>query len=103
MHAAPTSSSPVLPLRASRSTKTHSPGSIHDDLADVAGRIFGSTLEGPVLVWVDADAQVHVDAPDAAVSAYSIVGIYTMCVNLADMVDDLAEARRERMRCGMLD
>jgi hypothetical protein len=104
MHAAATATASGLgPARTTRSTKSRPLGSIHDDLAGVAGRIFDSTLEGPVLVWVDADAQIHVDAPDAAVSAYSIVGIYNMCVSLADMVEDLTELRRERVRCGMLD
>lgn len=99
----PVATNAILPARRCASAKGAPIGSLHGDLARIAEHVLQSALEGSVLVWVGHDAQVHADGPDAEVAPHSIVGTYSAGVDLDDMIDDLIEARRERVRCGLLD
>jgi hypothetical protein len=52
-------------------------------------------------------AEVHAEQDGGAqigdIGASAIVGTYTMGMDPFGIVEDLREARRERLRCGVLD
>lgn len=84
----------------------HKPiGSLADDLEAVAARVCAATRDNPVAVWVSDHAEVYADVQDCyeAMTSPWLVGIYTMGMDTADIVDDLNEVRRERKRAGVLD
>jgi len=58
-----------------------------------------------VTVWVSDQAEVYADRKDVAegVALHCLVGIYSMGMKSSDIVDDLLEVRRERLRMGILD
>ena len=85
--------------------KRKSIGSLHGHLAAIADHVCKTARDCMVMVWVSDCAEVYAD-PDAAadrISQHNIVGIYSMGMQSSDIIDDLLEARRERLRAGMLD
>jgi hypothetical protein len=87
--------------------KSKSIGSLRGDLEVLASRISRATRDSQVMVWVTDMAEVHADQDNgvhaASINASSIVGTYTMGMDPFGIVEDLREARRERLRCGVLD
>lgn len=87
--------------------KSKSIGSLRGDLEVLAGRISRATRDNQVMVWVTDMAEVHAEQDGGAqvgdIGASAIVGTYTMGMDPFGIVEDLREARRERLRCGVLD
>ena len=85
--------------------KRKSIGSLHGDLPTIADRICKTTLGSMVTVWISDRAEVYAESRRAADAEIlpCMVGIYTMGVSPNDVVDDLLEARRERLGAGLLD
>jgi hypothetical protein len=80
-------------------------GSLQDNLLTVANRVCSAMKHPLVTVWVGDQAEVYADRKDVAegVAAHCLVGIYSMGMKSSDIVDDLLEVRRERLRMGILD
>lgn len=84
----------------------HKPiGSLHGNLLTIAEHVCKSARDAMITVWVGDCAEVYVDARHAGddLAQHSIVGTYSMGMRSSDIVDDLLEARRERLQAGMLD
>ena len=86
-------------------TARKSVGSLHDDLSLIANRVCIATRYSLVTVWVNDEADVYAERKEAAegIAAHCLIGIYSMGMTSNDIVDDLLEARRERLRMGILD
>lgn len=87
--------------------KSKSIGSLRGDLEVLAGRISRATRDAQIMVWVSDMAEVHAEhdtgEQNGHVGASAIVGTYTMGMDPFGIVEDLREARRERLHCGVLD
>lgn len=87
--------------------KSKSIGSLRGDLEIIANRISRATRDSQITVWVSDMAEVHAEQEGSGqtgeVGASAIVGTYTMGMDPFGIIEDLREARRERLRCGVLD
>jgi hypothetical protein len=85
--------------------KQKSIGSLSGDLAIIAKRVCEATRDSMVTVWVSDHAEVYADHEDEGkeLQPHWLVGTYSMGMNSSDIVEDLLEIRRERMRAGVLD
>jgi hypothetical protein len=73
-------------------------GALHGDLDAAAQKIYLALVDGDVVAWADAEADiwfVRVDGTNPVVND-STVGIYRMGASPADILDDLVELRRSR-------
>ena len=80
-------------------------GSLHDDLLLIANRVCIATRYSLVTVRVNDEADVYAERRETAegIAVHCLIGIYSMGMTSNDIVDDLLEARRERLRMGILD
>ena len=80
-------------------------GSLHDDLPMIADRICKTAHDSMVMVWVSDCAEVYADRATTVtdMAQHCIVGTYSMGMHASDIVEDLQEARRERLSIGLLD
>ena len=85
--------------------KRNSIGFLHDDLPTIADRICKTAHDSMVMVWVNDCAEVYADRANATadMAQHCIVGTYSMGMHASDIVEDLQEARRERLSVGLLD
>ncbi len=84
--------------------KRNSVGSLHGDLPTIAERICKTAHDSMVMVWVSDCAEVYADRDNPSTDmAHCIVGTYSMGMHASDIVEDLQEARRERLNGGLLD
>jgi hypothetical protein len=85
--------------------KSKSIGSLRGDLSEVAERVCKAARDSMVAVWVSDHAEVYADRGDSIRDVHTpwMVGIYSMGMNSCDIVDDLLEVRRERLKAGVLD
>jgi len=84
----------------------HKPiGSLRGDLSAIAESVCKATRDSLVAVWVSDHAEVYAERDDSMQDVRTpwLVGIYSMGMNAHDIVDDLIEIRRERMKAGVLD
>jgi hypothetical protein len=80
-------------------------GSLRGLLADVAENIQRAAYDGTTVVWVDDRADVHAElaAHVANIPDHWVVGTYNAGMPLAELVEDLRSALRERSRNWILD
>ena len=85
--------------------KNKSIGSLRGDLSEVAERICKAARDSMVAVWVSDHAEVYAESGEAMRDVYLpwMVGTYSMGMNSGDIVDDLLEVRRERLKSGVID
>lgn len=80
-------------------------GSLHGDLADLAGRIQRVVYEDTMTVWADDCGDVFADVPAAAVDVpeHWIAGTFGLGLPLQHIEDDLRALLRERARNWIVD
>ena len=73
-------------------------GALHEDLGAAAQKIYLALVDGDVVAWVDAKADIWFERADEAIPIANewTVGAYRMGASPADILDDLVELRRSR-------
>jgi hypothetical protein len=73
-------------------------GALYGDLGVAAERIYLALIDGDVVAWADAEADIWFLRADDATPAMieSMLGTYRMGASPADILDDLVELRRSR-------
>lgn len=73
-------------------------GALHGDLGAAAQKIYLALVDGDVVAWADAEADIWFLRADetAAIANESTLGTYRMGASPADILDDLVELRRSR-------
>jgi len=75
-------------------------GTLGEEVAAVAMRVYETLLEGPRLVWADEKARLFSSEPDAylRIPATSIAGTYVIGQPITQIQDDLQALCTERNR-----
>jgi len=81
-----------------RAAKPVRAGALHGDLAVAAEKIYLALVDGDVVAWADAEADIWFLRADEATPDVieSTLGTYRMGASPADILDDLIELRRSR-------
>jgi hypothetical protein len=73
-------------------------GALHGDLGAAAQKIYLALVDGDVVAWADAEADIWFRRADetTAIANDWTIGTYRMGASPADILDDLVELRRSR-------
>ena len=73
-------------------------GNLRDDITMNASRVQAACTYSTVTIWADDVSDIRIDLPERLddVSHHAVIGTYAFGVALADIEDDLRDARRER-------
>jgi|GEM_PF-2621944 hypothetical protein len=81
-------------------------GSLLGDVQGVARELCRALQHAPIVVWMDANADVLYRSAEAApvdVAPEWIAGTYGLGASLADIADDLRLLKAERRACGLIE
>lgn len=74
-------------------------GNLRDDITMNASRVQAACIYSTVTIWADDVSDIRIDLPERLddVPQHAVIGTYAFGVALADIEDDLRDARRERV------
>lgn len=80
-------------------------GSLHEDLGELAAKVYAELIEGQRAVWAEDDGRVFVADPQQvdAVPLHWIAGTFGLGQASKDIEDDLRALLRERSKDWILD